>query len=65
MDKVFNAIRTLLNDKDGERYCLQGRFTVSEVTTANEWGDVKVTLVNGHKNKEKEDAEPAANEGEI
>ncbi len=54
-----------MNDKEGGRYCLQGRFSVSGVSTAGNWDDVKVTLVNGHKNKEKEDAEPAAKEGEI
>lgn len=54
-DQVIQAIRTLLNDKEGEKYCLQGRFTVSEASTALDWNDVKVTLVNGHKNKEKED----------
>ena len=55
---LFDAVRMLLNESDGERYCLRGKFTVSEVSLAEGWGDVKVTLVNGHKNKEKVNEEP-------
>ncbi len=67
---MFNAIPYLFSSKEGERFCLQGRFSVSDVLTASGWKDVKVkvTLANGNKNKEKENeresTEPAK-DGEI
>jgi len=33
-DQVYEAIRTLLTHKEGERYCLKEKFSVSEVSTA-------------------------------
>ena len=57
IDTLFDAMRMLFNNSEGERYCLQGKFTVSDVSSADNLGDVKVTLVNGHKNKEKVEEE--------
>ena len=56
-DRLYNAITTLFNQNEGKRYCLRGAFSLSDVTKADSWNDVKVTVVNGHKNKEKVDEE--------